>query len=420
MNTDSRISKPWYRPWPLALVIGLAAQILFLINLARPTKQVFDETHYVTAANYLLRLNGPLNIEHPLLGKEIIALGIILFGDNSFGWRFFSTIAATAVVMGVFAIGWLVIGRVRPAAFAALFAILNFTVFIQARIAMLDGFMAAFTVTGIAALIWGMQTPPEQPARLWRRLALAGVLFGLAVGAKWAAVPFVAFAVLAIMFVPADDAPALHRRRVTAVLLFGGLSLTAYFITFAPAFFYASDPLTLATLLPFQATMYAQQTQALPPHTYQSAWWTWPLDIRPIWYLYEPVDGAVRGILLVGNPAIMWGGLVAVAACVFAAYQAKSRAAGMMAGLWIAAYLPWVIIPKKIGFFYYYYLPSIFLCLALAAAFDHFGKGRMRHADAWFAGLAGVLFLYFYPIISAEALPNDQAFLHWMWFFSWR
>lgn len=416
MNTDSRI----YRPWPIALVIGLAAQILFLINLARPTKQVFDETHYVTAANYLLRLNGPLNIEHPLLGKEIIALGIMVFGDNSFGWRFFSTIAATAVVMGVFAIGWLVIGRARPAAFAAVFAILNFTVFIQARIAMLDGFMAAFTVTGIAALIWAMQTPSEQPARLWRRLALAGVLFGLAVGAKWAAVPFVAFAVLAIMFVPADDAPALHRRRVTAVLLFGGLSLAAYFITFAPAFFYASDPLTLATLLPFQATMFAQQTQALPPHTYQSAWWTWPLDIRPIWYLYEPVDGAVRGILLVGNPAIMWGGLVAVAACVFAAYQAKSRAAGVMAGLWIAAYLPWVIIPKKVGFFYYYYLPSIFLCLALAAAFDHFGKGRMRHADAWFAGLAGVLFLYFYPIISAEALPNDQAFLHWMWFISWR
>ncbi len=416
MIIDSRL----YRPWPMALIIGLAAQILFLINLARPTKPVFDETHYVPAANYLLRLDGPLNIEHPLLGKEIIAAGILLFGDNSFGWRFFSTIAATAVVMGVFAIGWLVFRRLRPAAMAALLTILNFTVFIQARIAMLDGFMAAFVLTGIAALIWAMQAPPEKTARVMRRLALSGVLFGLAVGAKWAAVPLVAFAVLAIMFVPADDAPALHRRRATAVALFGGLSLIAYFITFAPAFFYARDPLTLATLLPFQATMYAQQTQPRPAHTYQSGWWTWPLDIRPIGYLYEPVDGAVRGILLVGNPAIMWGGLVAVAACAYAAWRAQARAAGVMAGLWIAAYLPWVIIPKKVGFFYYYYLPSIFLCLALAAAFDHFGKGRLRHADAWFAGLAGALFVYFYPIISAEPLPNDQAFLNWMWFVSWR
>ncbi|OYX40011.1 MULTISPECIES: phospholipid carrier-dependent glycosyltransferase [unclassified Sphingomonas] len=417
MKPDSHTPRPWHQAPFVAMAIGLAAQILFLINLARPTKPVFDETHYVPAANYLLTLGGPLNIEHPLLGKEIIALGILLFGDNSFGWRFFSTIAATAVVVGVFAIAWLLIGRVRPAAFAALFAILNFTVFIQARIAMLDGYMAAFTVTGIATLIWAMHAPPE---RILRRLALSGMLFGLAVGAKWAAIPFVAFAVLAIMFVPADDAPPLHRRRVTAVLLFGGVSLIAYFVTFAPAFFYARDPLTIGTLLPFQAIMYAQQTQPLPPHTYQSNWWTWPLDIRPIWYLYEPVDGAVRGILLVGNPAIMWGGLVAVAACIYAAVRDQARVAGMIAGLWIGAYLPWIIIPKKVGFFYYYYLPSIFLCLALAAAFDHFGKGRLRDADMWFAGLAATLFAYFYPILSAAALPSDQAFLNWMWFFSWR
>ncbi len=413
MSTDSRV----LRPWQIALMIGLAAQTLFIINLARPTKQVFDETHYVTAANYLLTLGGPLNIEHPLLGKEMIALGIMVFGDNSFGWRFFSTIAATAVVVGVFAIAWQLIGRVRPAVIAAVLTILNITVFIQARIGMLDGFMAAFTVTGIAALIWAMRARPE---RVLRRLALAGVLFGLAVGAKWAAIPFVAFAVLAIMFVPADDAPALHRRRVTAVLLFGGISLIAYFITFTPAFFYTNNPLTLGTLLPFQLVMYTQQTQPLPPHTYQSSWWTWPLNLRPIWYLYEPVDGAVRGILLVGNPAIMWGGLVAVAACLYAAVRQQARVAGVMAVLWIGAYLPWIIIPKKVGFFYYYYLPSIFLCLVLAAAFDHFGKNRMRDADLFFTGLSAILFAYFYPIISAAALPSNQAFLNWMWFQSWR
>ena len=417
MSTDSRAPQFRPRPWQIALIIGLAAQTLFIINLTRPTKLVFDETHYVTTANYLLTLGGPLNIEHPLLGKEMIALGIMLFGDNSFGWRFFSTIAATALVVGVFAIAWQLIGRVRPAIIAAVLTMLNITVFIQARIGMLDGFMAAFTVTGIAALIWAMRARPE---RLLRRLVLAGVLFGLAVGAKWAAIPFVAFAVLGIMFVPADDAPALHRRRVTAVLLFGGMSLVAYFLTFAPAFFYTNNPLTLTTMLPFQLVMYTQQTQPLPPHTYQSSWWTWPLNLRPIWYLYEPVDGAVRGILLVGNPAIMWGGLVAVAACLYAAIRQQARVAGVMAGLWIGAYLPWIIIPKKVGFFYYYYLPSIFLCLVLAAAFDHFGKNRLRDADLFFTALSAILFAYFYPIISAAALPSNQAFLNWMWFDSWR
>lgn len=413
MNPDSRT----HRPWAIAMVIGVAAQILFVINLSRPHKLVFDETHYVPAAKYLLTLAGPTNIEHPLLGKEIIALGITLFGDNSFGWRFFSTIAATAVVMAVFAIGWLLIGRVRPSVFAALFVILNFTVFIQARIAMLDGFMAAFTVTGIAALIWAMKASAP---RVMPRIGVAAALFGLAVAAKWAAVPFVGAAGVAILFVRDGDAPGLWNRRVPVAALFGGVSLTVYFLTFLPAFFYASDPLTMSTLLPFQATMYAQQTLALPPHTYQSSWWTWPLDIRPIWYLYEPVDGAVRGILLIGNPAIMWGGLIAVVACLYAWRRDRSRVAGAAALLWIIAYLPWVIIPKKVGFFYYYYLPSIFLCLALAVALDHFGKGKWRHADAWFAALAGGLFLYFYPIIAAAPLDGPQSFVHWMWFLSWR
>ncbi|WP_374147721.1 glycosyltransferase family 39 protein [Sphingomonas sp. 28-63-12] len=413
MSPESRAA----RPWTTAIGIGLAAQILFLVNLTRPHKLVFDETHYVSAARYLLTLAGPLNIEHPLLGKEIIALGILLFGDNSLGWRFFSTIAASAVVMGVFAIGWLLLGRRRPALFAALFTLLNFTVFVQARIGMLDGFMAAFVITGIAAMIWALQGDAPQ---LLRRIALSALLFGLAVGTKWSAVPFVGCAGLAILLADEKVAPVLSGRRLPAAALFGGLSLFAYFLTFLPAFFYASDAMTISKLLPFQAAMYAQQTQPLPPHTYQSSWWSWPLDLRPIWYLYEPVDGAQRGILLIGNPAIMWGGLIAVVACLYAWWRDRAAAVGAIAGLWIVAYLPWLIIPKKIGFFYYYYLPSIFLCLALAAAFDHFGKRRLRHADAWFAGLAGLLFVYFYPILSAAPLAGPMSFLNWMWFFSWR
>ncbi len=91
--------------------------------------------------------------------------------------------------------------------------------------------------------------------------------------------------------------------------------------------------------------------------------------IRPIWYLYEPVDGAVRGIFLVGNPAILWGGLIAVAACLYAWMRDGSGRMLAVAGLWIASYAVWIVIPKSIGFFYYYYLSSIFLALPLAAPY---------------------------------------------------
>ena len=130
------------RPYRAAAMLAVLAQLLFCYRLTIPTKLMFDEVHYVPAARKLLALAGPSNIEHPLLAKEIIAGGIALLGDNSLGWRFFSTLAGTATVLGVFAIVWLMLGRVRPAVCAGLFTLFNFTVYIQARIAMLDGFMA--------------------------------------------------------------------------------------------------------------------------------------------------------------------------------------------------------------------------------------------------------------------------------------
>lgn len=418
-------------PYRAAALIGVVAQLLFSYRLTIPTRPMFDETHYVPAARTLIALNGATNVEHPLLAKEIVAGGIRLFGDDSLGWRFFSTLAGTATVLGVFAILWLMLGRVRPAAFGALFALFNFTVFVQARIAMLDGFMAAFCVLGIAALLSAMRA--ERPRAAWTQWVLGSMLLGLAVAAKWSAAPFVAYAAFGFVALRLWDArlagrsvyAALNARghrhwpgmaAIPAILVLGTVSVATYLATFAPAFCYASDPLTLATVLPFQARMYAQQILPLPSHPYQSSWWTWPFMVRPIWYLYERADGAQRGVLLVGNPAVLWGGLIAVAACLYGAVRTRSPALLAAAGLWIGSYAIWAAIPKKIGFFYYYYLPSIFLCVALAVALD---RMRGRRWDEWFLVVVVGLFAIFYPVLSAAPLSGPGAFRSWVWFPSW-
>lgn len=425
--------EPPPRPWRAAAIVGGLAQLLFSVRLAVPHKLVFDEVHYVPAARQLLTLEGPVNIEHPLLGKEFIAAGIALFGDDSVGWRFFSTLAGTATVLGMFAIGWLLFGRVRTATLAALFVMLNITVFIQARIAMLDGFMGAFVVLGIAALLWAMRAPP---GKVWPRWVLGSALLGLAVGAKWAAAPFAGYAAVAMIAVRWRDARAQRRSVfgalngtaqrhwpglgvVPALLALGLVGAAAYALTFAPAFFYRHQPLSLGGLFAFQKAMYAAQTQILPPHPYQSSWWSWPLIVRPIWYLYEPADGAIRGIFMVGNPAIFWGGLVAVGLCLRAWWRDGAARLLAAALLWAGAYAMWIVIPKSIGFFYYYYLPSIFLALPLAAAWEHYGTGRRTGWDEYFVALSAGLFAYFYPIVAAVALAGPQGFRHWIWFGSW-
>lgn len=402
------------RPLPYALGIAALAQALFLYRLATPRKLMFDEVHYVPAARTLWTLARPANTEHPLLGKGLIGLGIALFGDGSFGWRIMSTLAGTATVLGLFAIAWLLLRSVRTAVLTALLALSGFTLYIQARIAMLDGFMAALVVWGVAMMLWAMRGEGRTVGRRW----LAGaVLLGLAAGVKWLAFPYVALAALGFVV-------ARGPRRWPGLSLWGaawrlGLgSAGAYLLTFLPAFFYAERPLTPATLLPFQLEMLAEQTQVLPPHIYQSAWWSWPLDLRPIWYLYEPVDGAQRGVLMIGNPAVMWGGLVAVALCGWSWARERSAALGGIAALWLCSWGMWALIPKSLGFFYYYYLPSLWLPLAIAGAFHRYDRGRGW--DEAFLALAGGLFLWFWPIISAAPLSGPGAFQHWMWFDSWR
>jgi dolichyl-phosphate-mannose--protein O-mannosyl transferase len=421
------------RPYRATLILAVVTEAAFALNLTRPHKLVFDETHYVPAARTLLALAGPVNTEHPLIGKIFIAAGIALFGDNAFGWRFFSTLAGTAIVLGLYAILWMLFGRVRTAALGAIFALLNFTLYIQARIAMLDVFMMAFLTGAIAAMLWAAKAPD---GKAWRRWLLGAALLGVACGGKWAAAPYLGFAGLAFLVVRIRDAriegyPVIYALRgrgarhwpgiatIPGLAALGTVTILVYFLTFLPAFFYHDEQLTLGTLLPFQAGMYAEQTQILPHHPYQSDWWSWPFMIRPIWYLYERADGAIRGVLMIGNPAILWGGLIAVLACLWGAWRDRSLKLLGIASLWAGSYAMFAIIPKHPSFFYYYFPSSVFLSLALAAALDRFGKGRLRNLDESFTIVAAGLFIYFYPILSAAALSGPQAFRHWMWFSTW-
>ncbi|MBA17654.1 MAG: dolichyl-phosphate-mannose--protein mannosyltransferase [Sphingomonas sp.] len=426
------------RPVAVALLLGLATQVLLMVHLGRPTVVNFDEFHYVPAARSLLLLDQLRNSEHPLVAKELIAFGMAILGDNPWGWRIMATIAGSATVMATFSLIYLMIGRMRFALAGAVFLILNQMLYVQARIAMLDVFLGAFLLWAMVAMLWAMRAPQ---GKVWRRWLLAAVLWGLAVGCKWAAIPYVAMAGLAFLIVRLRDAlaegggaAAVLRRMfagkgqkhwagmatIPALLAMGVVSIAVYLLTFTPYFFLTYAAIPPSELIPFQLKMYEAQTQVLAHHTYQSDWWSWPLMLRPIWYYYDFNNDAQRGVLLIGNPLILWGGLVAVLACFWAWLREKNLAAGAAALLWTWSLGIYIIIPKSLGFFYYYYLSSIFLCVALAIAFAHFDRGKKRGYEEWFGAVALILFIYFFPIISGGALQDRDAFQFWMWFPDWK
>lgn len=73
---------------------------IHLLLITQPNAPVFDESYYTQAARDLLK-GVASNIEHPFLGKAWGALGMLIFGDNAFGWRIM-TIAFGALLLYAF------------------------------------------------------------------------------------------------------------------------------------------------------------------------------------------------------------------------------------------------------------------------------------------------------------------------------
>jgi 4-amino-4-deoxy-L-arabinose transferase-like glycosyltransferase len=133
---------------------------------------IFDEKYYVNAARVLLHLTVPChgghcdpyasmapgtdpNSEHPPLGKLLIAVGIKLYGDNPFGWRFFPIVFGSLAILAIYWLvraagggSWLAVGA------ASLMAVDNLSL-VHGRIATLDVFVVVFMLAGVALYLKG-------------------------------------------------------------------------------------------------------------------------------------------------------------------------------------------------------------------------------------------------------------------------
>jgi len=134
------------------ILIAIASLALRLINLSTPKGFVFDEVYYVDGARdflkYGVEVNGnqPEFIVHPPVGKWMIAIGIKIFGDNEFGWRFVTAIVGVLLIL-LFArfVHILFFSPLLTAMAAALMAI-DGMVLVHSRTALLDLFLTFFVL----------------------------------------------------------------------------------------------------------------------------------------------------------------------------------------------------------------------------------------------------------------------------------
>ena len=124
------------------MIAALAFLTLALVRIDIPSQLYFDEVHYLPAVRALMDFGTAANLEHPPLAKQLIAVGIWLFGDNPFGWRIMSVLFGTLALFAMMRAMWFASCNRAVSLLTGLFAGTNFLLFVHARIAMLDIFMA--------------------------------------------------------------------------------------------------------------------------------------------------------------------------------------------------------------------------------------------------------------------------------------
>ncbi|MFM1937545.1 MAG: hypothetical protein RLZZ320_403 [Actinomycetota bacterium] len=408
------------RPHLLALLsILLFSALTRFINLGRPSELVFDEVYYVDGARDYLAHGVELDsgaaefIVHPPVGKWLIALGIQVFGDNPFGWRFSAASIGTISILLVYLIAKQLFRSEFVSLVAAALMSLDGLHLVMSRTALLDIFLSFFILLAFYLLI---------KEKLW----WAGVVFGLALGTKWSAV-YVLVAVGIYLLIA-------KRRFILTPTQFGLLPLAVYLSSWF-GWFLSSDGWSrssksnpLASLFNYHSEILNFHTGLTTDHSYQASAWNWLILGRPTSFFYDDpkscgAESCSQEVLAIGTPILWWAGLIAIFVAIGYFIYRREKSNGLILLFLLSSYLPWLAFPERTTFFFYAIAFQPFLILCLAFVLSKFledevtRKVRQQYALVGVA-LVALFFAYFYPIFVGQII-NYSDWYALMWFSSW-
>jgi hypothetical protein len=399
---------------------------------------IFDEVYHARTAYEYVRGVYPYETTHPPLGKGILSLGIRLFGMTPFGWRFMGTLFGVLMVPLLYVFVKLLFGRTQIAVCGtALFAFetMHFT---QTRLATIDTYGVFFTLLMYLCMYLFITSGYEAPIKktVWP-LALCGLSFGLGIASKWTGFYAAAgLVVLYVMYLAArgrHQAAAGQRNRYLrfllatlglSVLFFVLIPFGVYLVSYIPYATANGRALTLSGLLDEmwrnQIAMFRYHAHESATHPFQSRWYQWLFDGRPILY-YQKYTDATRAVIgAFTNPLTTLGGLAAVGACVLGYLRGKSRHALFIAVGYLAQVVPWFFV-SRITFAYHYFPAMIFLILALCYVFNGIWERYPAHRSRviLFTGVAVALFFLLFPAASGLPMSHWYAGSFVKWLPSW-
>ncbi|MFL6116448.1 MAG: dolichyl-phosphate-mannose--protein mannosyltransferase [Catenulispora sp.] len=421
------------------------------------------------------------NAVHPPVGKWMIGFGEWLFGFNPTGWRFSAALCGTLAILMTARIARRMFRSTLIGCLAGLLLAADGMEFVMSRTSLLDIFVMFWTLAAFGCFLidrdkmrsrlvdWRESHPPGPlpddvpPPKLgWRWWRIAGaVCLGLDLGTKWSAIWIIAcFLVMSLLW---DHAAlraagirrhwfAFFRRDTWQAISLGLLSVATYTATWTGWFItkdgnyrqwaaehnaiHVQGLSVLRSWWEYHWQTYHFHTNLDSPHAYMSNPWSWLVMGRPTDYYYCSKGGEGcpplaenqhQQVLALGTPPLWWFATLALVWCLWRWIARRDwRAGAILCGM-VAAWAFWLHYQHRTIFTFYAvaFVPFMVMAAAYLLGVIVGRADALQYRRVWGAVVAGaitvyilVMFIYFYPIYSAQTITWNQ-WIDRMWWPSW-
>lgn len=409
----------------------------------------FDEIYHARTAYEMIHHLYCYENTHPPLGKIFIAIGILIFGMNPFGWRFMGTLFGVMMLPVFYVFAKKLLKETWVSIVTTILFAFDFMHFAQTRIATIDVFVTFFIILAYFFMFCYTRKSfyDTKLKDTFLSLGLCGVAMGLSWACKWTGV-YASIGLCLIFFIhmaqrfreyiyaamtPNQETDGISHQHILKSFypkFFRTIGFCCIFFIAVPAVIYTlsylpvsdnTDNGLIQRMLDNQTSMFDYHSNLDATHPFSSKWYEWPTMIRPIWYYSGTISNNLKeGISSFGNPLVWWIGIPAFLMVLYLAVIYRDKKAGFLTLSYLSQYLPWILIGRCV--FIYHYFPSVpFVALMIGYCMKKIvdWKPKLKPVMFVYAGLAVVLFIMFYPVLTGIAVNPSYVDKFLRWFDSW-
>ena len=345
----------------------------------------FDEIYHVRNADEVAHGKYMYATVHPLLGTNIIALFISLFGLSPFVYRLPGVLFGIGMIPFLYGIAKILLKDSKFSFITTALFTFDFMHITTSRIGTLEPFSIFF----IIAMFYYMlkfydldyfNTPIKK--KLFY-LFMCGLMMSCAICVKWNAC-YSAIGLAFILFMnliknyfksknDTEDRKEIYKKHTTSIILccfvfFIFMPIAIYIFSFLPDRIWA-DGFSINNVIAHTKSMFSYHSQLNATHPYSSTWYQWLLDIRPLWYaLGTDAEGYAHTIACFSHPLFTWVGLPCLFYTIYRIFRGDEVAALIFIG-YFTALMPWIIFVNRIVFAYHFYPIAVFNALLIGYTF---------------------------------------------------